>query len=139
MAYATKANLIARFGEEELTQLTDRADPAMGAIDDAVLTAAMSRADALVDSYLRVRYTVPLSPVPAEVAHQAEGIARRYLYDDGAPEGVQALYDEAIAWLKDCQAGRVLLDAATTTAATGTGSVGGAEFAESVNDFAEAY
>lgn len=137
--YATQANMVKRFGEQELIQLTDRAQPALEMIDADVLTAAMTRADALVDGYLRVRYTVPVVPTLPEIAHAAESIARRYLYDDGAPDGVTDLYKEAIAWLTAVQGNKVQLDATLAPASTGTGALGTAQFNETYNDFACAY
>lgn len=137
--YATQANMVTRFGEQELIQLTDRAQPANEVIDTAVLAAAMARADAFVDGYLRTRYIVPVVPTLPEIANVAEGIARRYLYDDGAPEGVTDLYKEAVAWLTAVQAGKVQLDATLAPASTTGGAIGTAQFNESRNDFACAY
>lgn len=139
MSYATQANMVTRFGEQELIQLTDRAQPALEMIDSAILAAAMTRADSLVDGYLRVRYTVPVAPTLPEIAHVAEGIARRYLYDDGAPEGVTVMYTEAIAWLKDVQAGKVLLPATAAIASATGGVIGTARFNDVDTPFACAY
>ena len=137
--YATQTNMVTRFGEQELIQLTDRAQPALETIDTAVLAAAMTRADALVDGYLRTRYAVPVVPTLPEIAHAAEGIARRYLYDDGAPEGVLDLYKEAINWLTAVQSGKALLDATLAPASTSGGMIGTAQFNTVANDFACRY
>lgn len=139
MAYATQAQMIVRFGEQELIQLTDRAQPHTNVIDTAVLAAAITRADDLVDSYLRTRYTVPLLSVPPTIANAAENIARRYLYDDGAPEGVLTLYGEALAYLAALQKGQAKLDDTATAPSAGEGTVGTAEFTTSRRDFACEY
>lgn len=138
MPYTTKANLIARFGEQELIDRTDRAEPPMGALDDAVLQVAMDRADADIDDALRVRYAVPLASPPISLLTQAENRARRYLYDDGMPQAVKDGFDESTEWLKRVANGSLLLDApAASTGTSGvSGSVGVAMFNESRNDFA---
>ncbi len=67
MPYATQANLIARFGEAELIQLTDRPDRAdpenAGTIDSSVLNQAIADAEAEINGYLN-RYTLPLPFIP---------------------------------------------------------------------------
>lgn len=138
MPYATKASMITRFGESELIQRTDRAEPALDVIDDAVLTLAMARADADADDALRARYAVPVASPPISLLTQVENRARRYLYDDGMPDAVKDGNDEATAWFDGVAKGRINLDlpAASSTAA---GAVGEATFAETVNDFACAY
>lgn len=139
MPYATQAGMTVRFGEQELIQRTDRTKPRQNVIDSAVLAAAMTRADGLVDDYLRTRYVVPLSPVPAQIQHAAESIARRYLYDDGVTEAVKSLYDEAIAYLLNVQSGKARLDSATAAPSTSAGVVGTAQFTSGRNDFACPY
>ena len=64
MSYATQAQMIARFGEEDLIRLTDRADPPLDAIDSSVLSAAQADAKAIIDSYVATRYTIPLAATP---------------------------------------------------------------------------
>jgi phage gp36-like protein len=138
MPYTTKANMIARFGEQELIQRTDRANPPMGAIDDAVLSLAMARADAFADGKLRTRYAVPIAAPSLDLLTQCENKARRFLYDDGMPQAVKDGDDEANAWFDDVAKGRVLLDAAAASSQT-AGAVGEAVFAETTNAFACPY
>ena len=107
MTYATKAEMIARFGETEITELTDRAD--IGAIDSAVLGKALDDADALINGYLAARYTLPLVTVPAVVVGLACDIARYKLWDDQAPEEVRRRYEDALAQLKLMSQGVIVL------------------------------
>lgn len=111
MPYATQQNLIDRFGEPELIQLTDRAQT--GAIDAAVLDQAIADADAEINSYLTA-YSLPLLVVPANLVRVACDIARYYLYDDQMVESVKQRYDNAIAWLKLVAAGKIVLPADAT-------------------------
>ncbi|MEQ8747349.1 DUF1320 domain-containing protein [Pyruvatibacter sp.] len=108
MTYATKQDLIDRFGAEELEQLTDR-DGTADAIVDSVLTRALEDADAKINSYLSGHYTLPLSDPPDVLERTAADMARYYLYQDGAPEQVQKAFDHAIAYLRDVAAGKARL------------------------------
>ncbi len=107
MTYATQQDLVERFGQEELIQLTDR--NSVGAIDATVVAKALADADAAIDGYVASRYTLPLSPVPAQLNRVAGDIARYYLYEDKPTEAVQKRYDAAIAWLKDVAKGLITL------------------------------
>lgn len=110
MPYATQAQMIDRFGQAELIQLTDRAEPPTGAIVVAVLDAALLDADEEIDSYLRVVRTLPLpAPVPARLTRVAADVARYHLYDDHAPDDVRTRYEDAVRWLRDVAAGRASL------------------------------
>ncbi len=66
MGYATKQNLIDRFGAEELIQLTDRATPPAGVINDTGLNQALADAHAGADGYLGPRQTPPLPAGPPQ-------------------------------------------------------------------------
>jgi phage gp36-like protein len=117
VTYATQTDLVERFGEEELIQLTDRAN--VGAIDSAVLARAIADADAEIDSYVRAGgHTVPLSPVPDVVSRLAADIVRYRLHDDAATDEVRKRYEDARRTLEAIAAGRVSLgaDDAVTTA-----------------------
>ena len=137
MSYATLPNMIKRFGEQELIQLTDRAEPAIEQVDSVVFDACAARADAHINGYLRATYTVPLATTPNEVATAAEDVTRYYLYGaSGAPDYVKDGFDQATSWLKDVQRGTVKLDSALVAVATGAGTVGMAEFNTVTNAFA---
>ena len=107
MTYATQQDLIDRFGEEELVQLTARAGGST--IDATVVAKALADADAEIDSYLAARYTLPLVTVPEVVARLAADMARFYIYDDRATEQVSKRYDNAVKLLKSIASGAVTL------------------------------
>jgi phage gp36-like protein len=97
MAYAAAADLIARYGEEELIQLSDRLGD--GVMDAAVIDQALADAGAVIDGYLAGRYTLPLAPVPAILTGYACDLARERLYKDAAPEIVAKRADDARKFL----------------------------------------
>ena len=122
MTYATQATLETAFGVDEILQLTDRDQN--GSVDAAFLAAALARADAVIDSYLGRRYTVPITPTPTVVLGIAADLARHYLYEDAVPEPVRAAYDDALRWLQQAGRGEVCVAGATAAAAaTGSGGV----------------
>lgn len=107
MTYASQQNLIDRFGEDELIQLTDRANT--GLINSTVVARALADADAEINGYLSTRYTLPLSPVPAVLEKLACDISRYQLFENSVTEIVQERYENAVRFLKDVAAGRVTL------------------------------
>ncbi|BCW89964.1 hypothetical protein sos41_31320 [Alphaproteobacteria bacterium SO-S41] len=115
MTYATKQNLIDRFGETELARLTDKA--AATTIDDTVIERALTDADAKIDGYVSARYAAPLAPVPPLVNQIATAIARYYLWEDGAPEHVRKGFEDALSDLKRIADGTVVLPGAAAAAA----------------------
>ena len=131
--------MVTRFGEQELIQLTDRAEPPLQMIDSSVFNADALRADGYVNGYLRTRYALPLVTPPVEVVTAAENVTRYYLFGNGAPQYVKDGFDESVVWLKDVQAGKVLLDAALALASPLAGVIGTAQFNETTNDFAVRY
>lgn len=107
MSYATQQNMIDRFGQQELAELTDRTNGAV--IDATVLGQALTDADAEINGYLASRYTLPLVSVPPILTKFAADIARYQLYDTRASEQVKARYDDAIKFMKSLASGLVSL------------------------------
>lgn len=122
MAYISQAEMVLRFGETELIQLTDR-DGTAGAIVSSVLDGAIADADALIDAHLvPAGYAVPLSPVPAVVVRIAADLARYFLFsaqseDAEAPWAKR--YTDAVRLLQKIGAGDVQLGA-TVSGGAGT-------------------
>lgn len=110
MAYCTKEDMIDRFGEEELVQLTDRSGA--GVIDDTVLERAISDASAEIDAYLAGRYSLPLAAAPPVLCRMCANMARHALYKDAAPEAVASANDGAVRVLRDIARGAVSLGVA---------------------------
>ncbi|MCM8595138.1 gp436 family protein [Accumulibacter sp.] len=123
MPYATQQNLVDQFGERELIALTDR--DSVGVIDPAVLARALADADALIDSYLVARYSLPLSGVYPVLRMIAGDLARYLLSGAGVAEVevVRARYKDAIRYLESVRDGKTVLGAeATAHTAAGEGA-----------------
>ncbi|TPL49091.1 DUF1320 domain-containing protein [Mesorhizobium sp. B2-4-4] len=112
MTYAVKQDLIDRFGEKELRELTDRTNRPPTTIDDTVVGRALSDATALIDGYIAKKYSLPLVSVPDILVKTASDVARYYLHGKAADKDspVAAAYNQAVAWLKDVAKGLVELD-----------------------------
>ncbi len=121
MSYATRQDMIDRFGEKEMIQLTDSRVPPSGGIDDTVLEIGLNDAKALIDGYLASKYPLPLSEVPEPLTRVACDLARYFLCRKPTEEMTRR-YEQSIAWLKDVARGIVSLGLTETNvqpAATG--------------------
>jgi phage gp36-like protein len=110
MAYATLSDLVSRFGEEQLVQLTDR--NGSGVIDQSIVDQAINDASALIDGYLSGRYPVPLSPVPAILVGYACDLARYNLFPDANLDDVNTVrirQRDAIRFLEQVGQGKLSL------------------------------
>ncbi|MDZ7655606.1 MAG: DUF1320 domain-containing protein [Sulfurimicrobium sp.] len=108
--YATIVDMIARFGEEQLVQLTDRLGS--GVLDETVIDQAIADASALVDGYLSGRYPVPLSPAPAILVGYACDLARYNLFPDANLDDVNTVrirQRDAIRFLEQVGQGKLSL------------------------------
>lgn len=126
MTYVTQQDLIDRFGELELVQLTDRVNIPVSTIDPVVVGRALDDASALIDSYLAKKVKLPLAVVPVKLVKTAADIARYYLHGKAADKDspVTRAYNEAVAWLRDVSRGLVeLSEDGETPAPAGGGSV----------------
>lgn len=122
--YCTQDQMVERFGETVLIQLTDRTQ--IGQIDADVLDAAIADASAEIDMHLAGRYALPLSVVPLPIARMACLLARDILAadSDSSDERWQAQAEAARKTLREIAAGRVSLgvDAADTKATAASGA-----------------
>ena len=107
MSYTNRLELEAAYGADEILQLTDRDQD--GEPDSDFIASAIRRTDGLIDGYLMGRYTLPLTPVPLVLTAYACDIARYFLYEDAAQEYVRQTYEDALRWLRDVAAGKVIL------------------------------
>jgi phage gp36-like protein len=112
MAYITQQQLVERFGDDKLIQLTDR-DTGASIVTD-VLDDAIADAAAFIDAYISPRYALPLaqpridaSPLP----RIAGDMVIYFLQGDLATEETQRRAAEARRFLLDVQAGRASLGA----------------------------
>lgn len=118
MPYALKADMLEEFDEFELIQLTDRAIPPAGEIDDANLDRALTGASAEIDGYLD-RYSGQVLTLPILTRYCCD-IARYRLYRSGAPEEVRNRYKDATRFLEMVASGKISLGVAAETAASET-------------------
>jgi phage gp36-like protein len=117
MSYATQADLVSRFGEDELKQLTDRASPRTGQIDADVVAEAISDAEATINGYICSKVATPVpAPLPPALVRHTCAIARYLIWKDRATDKVRKDYEDAIAWCRDVQAGRIALGNSGETA-----------------------
>lgn len=107
--YCTQTQMVERFGEQLVTQLSDRQN--LGAVDVAVLDAAMADAAAEIDMYLAGRYALPLSSVPLTLTRLACILTRDVLAtgSDVADERWSKQADDARKLLREIAAGKVSL------------------------------
>lgn len=105
MTYATRTTLEQHYGVDEVAQRES-------ALPAGSITNALTDADAMINGYLAGRYSMPLSAVPDNLPQVAAAIARYALLGDAATERSRNDQKDAIAWLRDVQAGRVLLQSA---------------------------
>ncbi len=112
MPYATLQQLIDRYGERLIVDLTDRGETATGEIDEAAVDRALADADAMVDGYLGGRYQLPLSATPALVAELAAKIAIWNLHTSAPEAKIEADYKHAERLLRDIGTGAVRLQVA---------------------------
>ncbi len=120
MSYASQANMITRFTEQEVIALSDRAN--LGVLDAAVIAGALVDADAEIDPYLAPRHVLPLAIVPKILSNFACDIARYRLCGTGGvteTDEVRNRYKDAIKFLENVAAGKIGLglDAANNVAA----------------------
>jgi phage gp36-like protein len=114
VAYCTLAELKLAKWERILIQLTAPTSTP-SAVDESVVTAAIADADAVIDSYLCLRYTVPLTTVPPVVNRLSMDIAIYFLYMRGhdVPDTVENKYNDAVKLLDKMASGKVGLGETT--------------------------
>jgi phage gp36-like protein len=108
MAYCSEDDLLKMIPQSELADLTVES----GEVPDSlIIIDAISKADAEIDSYLGVKYVVPLSAPPDQVKALAVDLAIYHLYSRRSvvPPVRQQKYDAAVAFLKQVAAGQVVI------------------------------
>ena len=112
MTYASRADLEALFGQEEVAHRES-------VLPAGAVARALADADAQIDSYLAARYVLPLSilPLPGNLVRVACVIARYYLLGDSTTERARQDWQDALTWLKDVQTGRARIEGADQPAA----------------------
>lgn len=116
--YCTQTDIMqSGIPEDDLIQLTDDND--LGAVDPDVVAKAISRADEMIDGFLRARYTVPLAEVPGLLNSLAIDLCVYFLYGHKphveTPDRVVDSYREARADLRRIQRSEIDLGIASPT------------------------
>jgi len=111
MSYCTLDDLKQAIPEDNLIQLTD--DGGIGQVDMEKVNNAIAYAKQLIDGYLRGRYPLPLTNVPALMKHLAVDLAIFYLYarrfELDMPETMVNRHKNAIKLLEQIQKGIIRL------------------------------
>ena len=109
MAYCTQTDIEKRIGAADLAALADYDGD--GSPDDEVVAAAIHDADSLIDSYLSVRFAVPVSPAPDALRARAVNVAVYFLRlrRDSATQDARRQHEEDVAWLREVVQGSVSL------------------------------
>jgi len=108
MAYCSEDDLLKMIPEAELVDLTVES----GEVPDSlVIAAAINKAAAEIDSYLGVKYVVPVAPTPDQVKALAADLAIYHLYSrrNLVPPVRQQKYEAAVAFLKQVAAGQAVI------------------------------
>lgn len=122
MTYASQNDLVKRFGEPMLLDLTDRASPPANEIDTDVVTQSLQDADATINAYLAARYALPLASTPDVIRSVAIDITIYKLHRDTASEKITADYNAALKTLNLLSSGVMRLDVAGIEPATNNAS-----------------
>jgi phage gp36-like protein len=111
MSYCTQSDIETRIGPADLAALADYDGD--GAADSAVVQGAITSAEALIDSYLSVRFAVPVAPVPDALNTRAVSLSVYFLRlgRDSVTDDVRAQYRDDVDWLCQVAAGQVALGA----------------------------
>lgn len=116
----TLQDLIDRFGETELANLTDKENYAI--IDETVINHAITDATAEVVGYLNptglIAGGVYLGTPPKSLILKICDITRYYLYENGVTDIVEKRYKQAIDWLLLVQKNPSMLTGLADTGAT---------------------
>lgn len=111
MVYATKADMLKRYEERELIQLTDNIEPYTGEIVDSILDNALTDACAMIDLFLGGRYDLPLAETPPALVNMACTIAFHDLNRRSMTDEIRAAYDDVQKILDKISKGIIPLDA----------------------------
>ncbi len=111
MSYATAQDMINRYPNRDLVQLTNE-DPTATTINNAPISQALADASAEIDGYIEARITLPLTDPPAVLNRLTTDIAMyrmqslRPLHD---LEDARKRYEDAVAMLAKVAAGELTL------------------------------
>jgi phage gp36-like protein len=110
-AYAALSDLLERFEERELVQLTDTAGT--GAVDQDTVDRALTAATSTIDGFLAALYQLPLSRIPDNIVDLCCDIARFKIWQrKGTPtDAVEKANAAALKMLEQISKGIIKIDA----------------------------
>ncbi len=102
MSYVTAAEMIKKFGEAEIIQLTDNEEPYQYVINHEKLDSAIEEAVSEIDGFVLGRYPQPLQVIPPFLKNIGCHIARYHLCTLAIAENdpIKVRYDDALKKLK---------------------------------------
>ncbi|WP_336033386.1 DUF1320 domain-containing protein [Acinetobacter bereziniae] len=111
MSYVTVETMKAKFGEQELIQLTDNEEPYQYVINLPKLNSAIDEANSEVDAYVGSRYPLPLHPIPPFLANIACNLARYYAVTGDLAENdpIKMRFESSIKTLTKISEGKLTL------------------------------
>lgn len=126
MAYCTVDDLKDRLDDLRLAELSN--EDGSDDIDSSVVDKAIADADSLIDSYLRGRYTVPLStPIDSAVSKASQRLTLYFLVENRAlnvgigEDFKERNYNDVVRWLRDVAGGKTSVEAAEISAGSPAG------------------
>lgn len=119
MTYATVSDMVARFGEREILELSRLDLSHDDEINHEVIERALSDAKVEIDGYLSARYRLPVSGTPHLLSLLCTDIARYRLQKGVSTEQARERYEDAVATLRRIADGRMNLPLDTPPPAIG--------------------
>lgn len=117
MPYCTLGDILGSIDEEDVIGYTD--DYGSGLVNTDNVDKAIAGSDALIDSYIARRYSVPVNPVTDMIKDLAVDIAIYKICSrrSNAPDERRKNYDEAKRLLDKIASGKVILPGAAASPA----------------------
>jgi phage gp36-like protein len=106
----TKQEMIDRYGDQALIDLTDHIEPYTNTIVDPVLNAAILDATAQVTSFIAGRYRLPLASTPNALKRPVATIVYYILHKTRVTDDARKEYEDALRYLSQISRGEVRLD-----------------------------
>lgn len=109
MMYATVSDMVSRFGEQEIIELSNLDLSQDIEIDQAAVERALTDASAEIDGYLAARYRLPVTGEVRLLSQMCTDIARFRLQKGVSTEQARQRYEDAVDTLKRISAGTMNL------------------------------
>jgi len=113
MSYAQISDMILRYGETELLEISSTFGGSMDTINANAVNTALAEASDEIDGYLRERYVTPVATPTPKMTGVACALARYALSvggDSTPAEKVSNGHKSALSWLRSVKDGKVTLN-----------------------------